>query len=181
MTTEEIIIAIVRVAGALPVLRWALAGALIAIAVDLSDLFQMNLLDLGGVGNYQALDKWLDLSYMGTFLIVALRWNGPARSVAVALFAFRMIGFATFEATGNRWVLLAFPNAFEFWFVFVAALHHYWPAYQLTALRYLLWLVPVVALKEVHEYVLHGWRGLDDYVAIDVVRDWWRWVTGPFR
>ena len=76
MTTEEIIIAFFRIAGALPVLRWALAGALIAIAVDLSDLFQMNLLDLGGVGNYQALDKWLDLSYMITFLIVALRWHG---------------------------------------------------------------------------------------------------------
>ena len=140
MTTEEIVIALVRVTGALPVLRWALAGALIAIAVDLSDLFQMNLLDLGGVGNYQALDKWLDLSYMVTFLIVALRWKGPARTVAAALFALRLVGFATFEATGNRWVLLAFPNAFEFWFVFVAALHDYWPSYQLTATRSLLLL-----------------------------------------
>ena len=181
VTTEEIVIALVRVAGAIPVLRWALAGALIAIAVDLSDLFQMNLLDLGGVRNYQALDKWLDLSYMGTFLIVALRWTGPARAVAIALFAFRMIGFAMFEATGNRWVLLAFPNVFEFWFVFVAALRHYWPAYQPTMARSLIWLVPIVALKEVHEYVLHGWRVLDNYVAIDLVRDWWRWATGPFR
>ena len=181
MTTEEIVIALVRVTGALPVLRWALAGALIAIAVDLSDLFQMNLLDLGGVGNYQALDKWLDLSYMVTFLIVALRWKGPARTVAAALFALRMVGFATFEATGNRWVLLVFPNAFEFWFVFVAALHHYWPTYQLTATRSLLLLTPIVVLKEVHEYLLHGWRGLDDYVATDLVRDWWRWLTSPFQ
>lgn len=179
MTTEEILIALVRVAGALPVLRWALAGAFIAIAVDLSDLFLMNLLDLGGVGNYQALDKWLDLAYMTTFLIVVLRWGGPARSVALALFAIRMVGFVTFESTGNRWVLLAFPNAFEFWFVFVVALRHYWPAYQFTAVRALIWLAPVVVLKEAHEYVLHGWRGLDDYVAIDVVRGWWRWLTGP--
>lgn len=180
MTTEEIIIAFVRIAGALPVLRWALAGALIAIAVDLSDLFQMNLLDLGGVGNYQALDKWLDLSYMITFLIVALRWHGPARSVAVGLFAIRMVGFVMFEATGNRWVLLAFPNGFEFWFVFVALLRYFRPAYDLTPIRSIWWLVPIVALKGAHEYALHGWRGLDDYVAIDVVREWWCWLTSRF-
>lgn len=113
MTAEELAIAIVRVAGALPVLRWAFAGGLVAVFTDLSDLFLRNLLDLGGVRNYQALDKWLDQAYQLTFLIVALRWRGTARSVAVALFAFRLAGFALFEATGARVVLLAFPNVFE--------------------------------------------------------------------
>jgi hypothetical protein len=114
VTIEEIIISIVRIAGALPVLRWALAGALIAIAVDFSDLFQMNLLDLGGVGDYQALDKWLDVAYMLTFLVAALRWHGPAKTIAIALFASRAVGFTAFEFTGERLVLVAFPNAFEF-------------------------------------------------------------------
>ena len=130
MTLEQLIIGLVRIAGALPVLRWALAGALIAILVDFSDLFLMDLIHLGGLKNYQAFDKWMDLAYMVTFLVAAMRWNGPARNVAVALFAFRMIGFAAFEVTGTREVLLGFPNVFEFWFVFVAARNHYRPSYD---------------------------------------------------
>ena len=46
MTLEELIIAVVRVLGSLFVLRWALVGGLIAILVDLSDLFLKNLLSL---------------------------------------------------------------------------------------------------------------------------------------
>ena len=92
MTTEELIIAAVRIGGALLVLRWAFAGSIAAILIDFSDLFMMNLLDLGGVRNYQALDKWLDLAYMLTFLWVALRWTGPPRTIAAALFAYRILG-----------------------------------------------------------------------------------------
>ena len=181
MTTEELIITAVRVAGALPVLRWAFGGALIAIVVDLSDLFLMNLIDAGGVRNYQALDKWLDVSYMLAFLAVALRWEGWARRIAVALFALRAVGFVAFEVTGERWMLVALPNAFEFWFVFVAWVRHRRPAYELTLGRSLAWLVPVVLLKEVQEAVLHGWRGLDGFTAVEFVSNIWRWVTSPLR
>ena len=176
MTTEELIIAAVRVAGALLVLRWAFAGALFAIAIDLSDLFMMNLLDLGGVRNYQAFDKWLDLAYMATFLWVATRWQGPPRTIAIALFAYRMAGVMAFELVGSRWVLLAFPNVFEFWFVFVAGARLFAPGYELTWRRSLVWLVPVSLLKEAHEYTLHGARWLDNYRAVDVVVDFWRWI-----
>ena len=61
MTLEEIIVAVARVIGSLPVIRWAFAGAIIAVLTDFSDLFMMNLLDLGGLRNYQAFDKWVDL------------------------------------------------------------------------------------------------------------------------
>ena len=180
MNAEELIIAAVRIAGSLPVLRWAFAGAIIAIAVDFSDLFMMNLLDLGGVRNYQALDKWLDLAYMGTFLLAALRWSGPARTIAVGLLAFRLVGVAAFELTGSRSVLLLFPNVFEFWFVFVAGTRLFKPDYELTWRRSLLWLLPVTALKEFQEYALHGAQWLDNYVAVDVVASWWRWLRNIF-
>jgi hypothetical protein len=122
MTTEMWIIAAVRIASALPVLRWPLAGALIAIFVDLSDLFLRDWIQLGGVNDYQSFDKWLDQAYMLTFLIVALRWEPVPRNIAVALYAYRLAGVTTFELTGDREILLLFPNLFEFWFVFVAAL-----------------------------------------------------------
>ena len=180
MNTEELIIAAVRVGGALPVLRWAFAGAIIAIAVDFSDLFMMNLLDLGGVRNYQALDKWLDLAYMATFLWAALRWNGPARTIAVGLLVFRLVGVAAFELTDSRSVLLLFPNVFEFWFVFVAGARLFTPHYELTWRRCLLWLAPVALLKEFQEYALHGAQWLDNYIAVDVVVDVWQWLRKIF-
>ena len=176
MTLEEWIISAVRVGGALIVLRWAFGGAIAAILIDLSDLFLMNLLDLGGVRNYQSLDKWLDLSYMVTFLWVAWRWQGPPRSIAVGLFAYRILGVLVFEAVGNRGTLLFFPNVFEFWFVFVAGVQRFAPSYELTWRRSLVWLVPLTALKEAHEYVLHWGRWLDNYRAVDVVVAGWQWL-----
>ena len=122
MTTEMWIIAAIRVGSALPVLRWPLAGAFIALFVDLSDLFLRDWLQLGGVKDYQSFDKWLDQAYMITFLIVALRWEPVPRNIAIALFAFRLVGLIAFELTGDREILILFPNLFEFWFIFIAAL-----------------------------------------------------------
>ena len=122
MTWEMLIIAAVRVLGSLPVLRWPLAGAIIAMLVDLSDLFMMDLIHLGGVKHYQAFDKYLDQVYMLTFLAVALRWQPLPRNIAVALYLHRLVGFVVFEVTESRGLLLLFPNVFEFWFVFVAGL-----------------------------------------------------------
>lgn len=179
-TYEALVIGLVRVAGSLPVLRWAFAGAIIAILVDFSDLFMKNLIALGGLGGsagYQSFDKWLDLVYMVTFLIVALRWRGVARNLAVGLFAFRMIGFAIFEVVQWRGILLIFPNVFEFWFVFVAGRNLFSPNYELTARRTVLWFIALLALKEGQEYVLHWGQLLDRFVATDVLVDWWSFLT----
>ena len=191
MTVEEIVIAIVRTLGSLPVLRWAFIGALIAILVDFSDLFMMNLLSLGGVRNYQAFDKWVDLIYMMTFLIATLKWSGIARNVAIALFLYRIVGVITFEfvqAAGvtvlgdqsGRAILLFFPNVFEFWVVGVAAARLFLPRYRLTLKRAAFWLIVLAAAKEFQEYALHGAQWLDNYRATDVVITWWTWLSGHF-
>lgn len=179
MTWQMLVIGGWRVAGALPVLRWPLAGALIAIAVDFSDLFLMDW--LGGIPDYQSFDKACDLAYMFTFLVVALRWSGLERGVAVFLFFFRMVGDALFELTQARPILFVFPNVFEFWFVFVAALHHFAPRATLTARAAASWLVLLLVAKEGQEYFLHIDRTLDNYVATDVVMSWWRALTGGAR
>ena len=125
MTTEMWLIAAFRIAGALPVFRWPLAGAFIALFADLTDLFLREWLDLGGVKDYQRFDKWLDQAYMLTFLFVAIRWQALPRNIAVALYTFRLAGFVTFEITGDRDILLLFPNLFEYWFIFVASLKQF--------------------------------------------------------
>ncbi len=179
-TLEMAIIAAVRVAGSLPVLRWPLAGAIIAIGVDLSDLFLMNLLDLGGVHSYQGFDKVLDQVYLAAFLVVAFRWTAIARNVAVGLYLFRLAGFFVFEVTGQRAVLLVFPNVFEFWFVLSAGLLHWRPGHAFSRRSAASWLAILTALKEFQEYALHVGRWLDGFTAVEAVQAIWDAVTGPF-
>jgi hypothetical protein len=114
VTLEVVVVGLYRVFGSLPALRWPLTGGLFAIFVDLTDLFWFNVLDLGGVPNYQLFDKLADQVYLAVFLIVALRWSGPERTISIVLYAFRMAGFVLFELSGERAVLLLFPNVFEF-------------------------------------------------------------------
>jgi len=43
-----------------------------------------------------------------------------------------------------------------------------------------MWLIPIIALKELQEYVLHWWKFLDKFRAIDVVVDWWQFIVKLF-
>jgi hypothetical protein len=179
VTLEVLLIGAVRVAGSLPVLRWPLAGGILAILVDLSDLLLRDLLDLGGIPDYQSFDKWADQVYLAAFLVVALRWTGPERTIAVALYLFRLVGFVAFEATGQRDLLLLFPNVFELWFLLVAAVHHFRPAATWRPITISVALVLLVGLKEVQEWALHGARlfdGINTLQAIEIVRGW---LFGP--
>ncbi len=194
MTTEEIIIAVVRVVGSLPVLVFPFPGAIIAMLTDMSDLFLMNLLDEGGVRDYQEFDKWLDQVYMVTFLIVALRWQGTPRNIAVGLFAYRLVGFVTFEVTQQRDLLIFFPNLFEFWFVFVAGakflrLDEQWRGEPhlrgLVPFRYgrgqLAAVLPVLlAIKLLQEFALHVGQWFDDFTSVEAAEWIWRVLTPPF-
>jgi hypothetical protein len=151
-----------RLLAALPVLRWPLAGGLLAVAADLADLALMTYVT-GWIPDYQAYDKLFDQFYMVTFLVVALRWEGLARRVALALFLARLLGVALFEATGLRPLLLAFPNLFELWFLFVAARDHLRPGWALTGRRTALVLAGLAALKLGQEWLLHVDRRLDGW------------------
>jgi hypothetical protein len=177
VTPEILVIAAIRVAGSLPVLRWPLAGGILAVLVDLSDLLLRDVLDLGGVGDYQSLDKWLDQVYLATFLIVALRWPDPVRRISIALYAYRLLGFVAFELTGERALLLAFPNVFEFWFLFIALVGadrvRGW-----SAARYAACLVVLTALKEAQEWAIHGARLFDGISSLDFLDLLVRRLTG---
>ena len=201
MTTEEIIIAIVRVLGSLPVLFFPFPGAIVAVLTDLSDLFLMNLLDEGGVRDYQEFDKWLDQVYMLTFLAVALRWQGTPRTIAVVLYAFRLVGFVAFEVTQDRDLLIFFPNVFELWFIFVAGLKWFgWEAepdragalafdergwaglvpYRYTATQLAMVLPVLLAAKLGQEYALHVGKWFDGFTAVEAVEAVWRFLTPPY-
>jgi hypothetical protein len=140
----------------------------------------MNLVDLGGVENYQRFDKYLDQVYLLTFLIVALRWQGAEQAIAAVLYAYRFAGFVAFETTDERDLLLFFPNLFEFWFLFVAGLHHFRPGVRLRLPGIGLALGLLLALKLFQEYAIHYARWLDSFTTVEAIEAIWRWLTGPF-
>lgn len=177
MTLEVLVIGAIRIVGSLPVLRWPLAGGLLAVLIDLSDLLLQDVLDLGGIPDYQSLDKWVDQVYLAAFLVVAWRWAGPARSIAIALYVFRLVGFVAFELAHDRNLLLWFPNVFEFWFLLVAWLGAErvagWSRRHIAAV-----LVVLTALKEFQEWALHGARLFDSIGALEFLELVWGRLTG---
>jgi len=180
MTWEMLIIAVARVLGSLPVLRWAFVGALIALLTDLSDLFLMNLIHLGGVRGYQSFDKWLDQVYMLTFLVVAVRWEAAPRTIAVALYAYRLAGFAAFEITEERAVLIFFPNVFEVWFLLIAGVKQFHLDFRRSPVLVSA-AVSLLGVKMFQEYALHVGRWLDGFTAVEAVEAMWNWLTAPLR
>jgi hypothetical protein len=175
---DTVIITAIRVLGSLPVLRWAWAGAWIAILVDLSDLFLKNIFDLGP--DYQTWDKYVDQVYLALFMVVAFRWDVIPAAIAGALYGYRMAGFIVFEIVEERWLLLVYPNLFEFWFVFVAGVLHFGVNFRYTARNVALVLAGLLALKMFQEYALHQGRWLDGFSAFEAVEAIWDWVTAPF-
>jgi hypothetical protein len=178
VTAEVLVIGAIRILGSLPVLRWPLAGGILAIVVDLSDLLLRDVLDLGGIPDYQSFDKWVDQVYMAAFLVVALRWSGPERAIAVGLYVFRLVGFVAFEISGERALLLLFPNVFEPWFLVVATVHHFRPGFRWRPAVTAAVLAVLLIVKELQEWALHGARLFDSISSLDFLEMVRRWLTG---
>jgi len=177
MTLEIALFAAFRVATSLPVLRWPLAGGLLAIGGDLADLLLRDLVDLGGVGNYQLLDKALDQVYLALFLVVALRWEGVERRVAVALYLYRLAGSVLFLVTDERAVLFLFPNVFELWFLFVATIHHLPTPLRWTPVRVAAVLAVLTVLKLAQEWALHVGQVFESMTSVQFLQEVWRRLT----
>ena len=103
-------------------------AALVLDAVDGSLLEQFTTVDTGPDGPYQSFDKALDIYYLAIAYVATMRnWTSNAAvRVAQFLFYYRLVGVLAFELTGERAMLLIFPNTFEFFFI----------AYSLIALRW---------------------------------------------
>jgi len=178
MTLEIVLFVAFRVATSLPVLRWPLAGGLLAILGDLADLLLRDLVDLGGIGNYQLLDKACDQVYLLLFLVVALRWQGLERRVAVALYLYRLVGSIAFVLTGERAVLFLFPNVFEPWFLFVAAVHHLPGSRRWTPARLAAVLAGLTAVKLLQEWALHIGQVFESMTSVQFLEELWHRLTG---
>ncbi|MBR91461.1 MAG: hypothetical protein CL903_01460 [Dehalococcoidia bacterium] len=167
MNLEELIIAFFRILASTIVFKFNFIGGLFVIFIDFSDLIIMNMINLGGVKNYQSLDKILDLFYMSYFLIISLKWEKTIKKISFSLFFMRMIGLVFFELTGTRMILLIFPNVFEFWFIGITFFK--FRKIQISN-RNIFWILTIsIILKIVQEFILHYWKILDKYTLLEFI------------
>lgn len=110
----------VRLVTALAILRYPLAGFVLTLEVDKWDWFWLGMGSRSAADQvlYQQWDKGLDLAGFALAAVVVWRWRDErARALALGAFGVRVTGVAAFLATGQRWLLIAFPNAFESMFL----------------------------------------------------------------
>ena len=120
MSVEVVFFCVVLARFALPLLipvfpLPAIIGCLLLDGVD-QTIFQTFGYD---PPSYQSYDKAMDVFYLSVAYLASLRnWtNHAAVQVSRFLFFFRQIGVVAFELTGLRWLLLVFPNTFEYFFI----------------------------------------------------------------
>ena len=80
--------------------------------------------------------------------------------------------------TGERSLLLVFPNVLEPWFLTVAAVHRFRPGFAWRPVKVALVLVGLTAIKEVQEWALHGARLFDGIGSLEFLDRVRRWLTG---
>lgn len=103
-------------------------AALVIDAADQTILQRFTNVDTSETGLYQSYDKAMDIYYLSIAYLSTMRnWTSqPAFRISQFLFFYRLVGVALFELTGARWLLLVFPNTFEYFFI----------AYEVVRLRY---------------------------------------------
>ena len=78
--------------------------------------------------NYQGYDKALDIWYLSVAYLATIRtWTDDrAQHVAAFLWYYRLVGVVAFELLGYRWLLMVFPNTFEYFFIAYEAIRLRW-------------------------------------------------------
>ena len=113
VSTEYIILTLVRLILPLSILRWPLFGIILAASLDYKDW------DFLGVSNdremifYQNWDKFMDIYYLALAWFVSLKWQDKiARVTSSILFFWRVLGIPVAFFI-DRSLLILFPNIFE--------------------------------------------------------------------
>lgn len=110
------------------------------------------------VTNYQSYDKALDVYYLTIAYLSTMRnWtNVDAVIAARVLIYIRLFGSLAFELSGMRWMLLLFPNVFEYFFDFYHLFALRWHPERLSRRDLVAVIAAIwVVIKLPQEYWLH--------------------------
>jgi hypothetical protein len=159
MTRDQLIYgAVVAVRLILPLLiaRYPLPAILGCLVVDALDQTIFQAFTHRDLGGYQVYDKALDVYYLTLAYVSTIRnWGGgPDFTVGRWLWYYRLVGVAIFEYTSAGWILLVFPNTFEYYFIAIEWYKVHRDPNRLSARR--TWMIAAVI-----------------WVVIKLPQEWW--------
>ena len=173
----ELIVIALRLVVPLTILRWPLAGGIVAMVLDGLDVVLVDALarafgeppEFGPI--YAQLDKVLDTWYLTLELIVTRRWHESLlRRTALVLYVWRLVGAILFELTDIHPILVVFPNLFENFYLYILIMWRLAPRLVPRTLGQLLIVLVVLYIpKAIQEWLLHWeeahpWQWLRDTI-----------------
>lgn len=119
--------------------RFPLPGIIAALLLDAVDRSIFEAVGVSDLSGYQTYDKALDIYYLTIAYASTIRnWDGGAAfEIGRALWYYRLFGVMLFEYTEARWMLLAFANTFEYYFIAIEAIKARRNPFILDTTRYL--------------------------------------------
>ncbi|MFC7494521.1 MULTISPECIES: hypothetical protein [unclassified Nocardioides] len=149
----------------------AIIACLVLDAAD-QTIFQAFGFDPPGYQNY---DKAMDIFYLSLAYLAAMRnWdNLGAFAVARFLYYYRLAGAFLFEVTHERWVLLVFPNTFEYFFIAYELWRTRWRTRPVAERTWIITAAFIwIVIKLPQEYWLH----VAELDVTDTLEDYaWAW------
>jgi hypothetical protein len=133
-TLVVVTILAVRLIVPLFIPRFPLPAILACLIVDAADQTILQQTTDFSLDRYQSFDKALDIYYLAVaYLTVFRNWtNDFAIVVAAFLWYYRLVGVLLFEILGHRWLLLVFPNTFEYFFIAYCVVQTRWNPMRMT-------------------------------------------------
>jgi hypothetical protein len=179
-----LIVVALRLIVPLTILRWPLAGGLVAFVLDGIDVVLVDALgrafgeptEFGPI--YAQLDKLLDTWYLTLELVVTRRWHEPLlKQTALILYGWRLIGAILFELTDLHPLLVVFPNLFENFYLYILIMWRIAPKLVPRTVPQLLIVLAVLYVpKAIQEWLLHWeeahpWEWLRDTLLRPILGD----------
>jgi hypothetical protein len=137
MAADTVFVVVVLLRFTVPLLipKFPLPAVIACLVLDAADqtIFQMFTDD--PLPGYQSYDKALDVYYLAIAYISTMRtWRDPvAFQLSRFLYLYRLVGVLLFELLGQRWLLLVFPNTFEYFFIVYEAVRTRWNPLRMSA------------------------------------------------
>jgi hypothetical protein len=134
---------------------------IVALVLDAADqtIFQnWTELNTGEDGPYQGYDKALDVYYLTIAYLSTMRnWTSDAAfRIGQFLFFYRLVGVTLFELVHERFLLLLFPNTFEYFFIAYEIWRLRWDPAKRSARFWLLIAAGIwIFVKLPQEYWIH--------------------------
>jgi hypothetical protein len=130
-----VVVVLLRFVVPLFIPKYPLPAILGALVLDAMDQTIFSWVTDDPLPGYQSYDKALDIYYQAIAYITTMRiWRDPvAFQLARFLYLYRLVGVTLFELTHDRWLLLVFPNTFEYFFIAYEAVRTRWNPLRMSA------------------------------------------------